>query len=118
MRDGTFANDCFAGRDTPDRPEPVSADLWLDSQNVATGARIWEQSKALPSYASVLTLLWIKERIEIYSDSDNEASLDDLDPDQFRISRRKWPLVTCRRTKSYPEPVLFRPFGMWSSCRG
>lgn len=90
-RPGTFANDCFAGRDTPDRPEPVSADLWLDSQNVATGARIWEQSKALPSYSSVLTLLWIKERIEIYSDSDDETGLDELDPQQFTTSRRRWP---------------------------
>jgi hypothetical protein len=90
-RQGTFANDCFAGRGTPDRPEPVSADLWLDSHNVAAGARIWEQSKALPSYSSVLTLLWIKERIEIYSDSDEEAGLDELDPEQFTTNRRRWP---------------------------
>jgi hypothetical protein len=90
-RQGTFANDCFAGRDIPDRPEPVSADLWLDSHNVAAGARIWEQSKALPSYSSVLTLLWIKERIEIYSDSDEGAGLDELDPEQFTIHRRRWP---------------------------
>lgn len=90
-RQGTFANDCFAGKDTPDRPEPVAAHLWLDSQNVAADARIWEQSKALPSYSSVITLLWIKERIEIYSDSDEEAGLDDLDPEQFTINRRRWP---------------------------
>jgi hypothetical protein len=88
---GTFANDCFAGSDTPDRPEPVAAHLWIDSQNVAADARIWEQSKALPSYSSVITLLWIKERIEIYSDSDEEAGLDDLDPEQFTINRRRWP---------------------------
>lgn len=90
-RQGTFAHDCFDGRDTPDHPEPVSADLWLDSRNVAAGARIWEQSKALPSYSSVLTLLWIRERIEIYSDSDEEADLDELDPEQFTINRRRWP---------------------------
>jgi hypothetical protein len=90
-RQGTFASDCFAGLDTPGRPEPVSADLWLDSHNVAAGARIWEQSKALPSYSSVVTLLWIKERIEIYSDSDEEAGLDDLDPEQFMTNRRRWP---------------------------
>jgi len=90
-RQGTFANDCFAGRDTPDRPEPVSADLWLDSHNVAAGARIWEQSRALPSYSSVLTLLWIKERVEIYSDSDEEAGLDELGPEQFTMNRRRWP---------------------------
>ena len=91
QREGTFANDCFAGCDTPDYPEPVSADLWLDSHNVIAGARIWEQSKALPSYSSVLTLLWIKERIEIYSDSDEEVGLEELDPEQFTIKRRRWP---------------------------
>lgn len=90
-RQGTFANDCFAGHDTPNRPEPVSADLWLDSRNVAAGAHIWEQTKALPSYSSVLTLLWIKERIEIYSDSGEEAGLEELDLEQFTMSRRRWP---------------------------
>jgi len=91
IREGTFAYDCFAGQDTPDRPEPVAADLWLESRNIAAGAQIWEQSKALPSYSSVLTLLWIKERIEIYSDYDEEASLDELDPEQYTTNRRKWP---------------------------
>jgi IrrE N-terminal-like domain len=91
IRNGTFAFDCFAGQDTPDRPEPVAADLWLESQNIAPDAQIWEQSKALPSYSSVLTLLWIKERVEIYSDYDEEASLDELDPEQFRTNRGKWP---------------------------
>jgi hypothetical protein len=88
---GTFAYDCRAGRHAPDRPEPVAADLWLDSQNVAAGARIWEQSKALPLYSSVLTLLWIKERIEVYSDSDEDVALDELDPEQFTTKRRRWP---------------------------
>lgn len=90
-RAGTFAFDCLKGRNTPDHPEPVAADLWLDSQNVGAGTQIWEQSKALPSYSSVLTLLWIKERIEIYSDYDEEAGLDELDPEQFTINRRRWP---------------------------
>ena len=90
-RQGTFAFDCLAGRRTPDRPEPVAADLWLDSQNVAAGARIWEQSKALPSYSSVVTLLWIKERIEIYSEYDEKGGLDELDPEEFTINRKRWP---------------------------
>ena len=90
-RQGTFAYDCRAGLNTPDRPEPVAAALWLDSQNVAAGAQIWEQSKALPSYSSVLTLLWIKERIEVYSDSDEDVALDELDPEQFTTKRSRWP---------------------------
>jgi hypothetical protein len=91
IQEGTFAHDCFEGRRTPERPEPVAADLWLESQNVADGAHIWEQSKALPSYSSVLTLLWIKERIEIYSDYDEDVGLDELDPEQFTTNRHKWP---------------------------
>jgi len=91
IREGTFAYDCFEGRDAPDRPEPVAADLWLDSRNITDGAHIWEQSKALPSYSSVLTLLWIKERIEIYSDYDEDIVLDELDPEQFTTNRRRWP---------------------------
>jgi len=89
-RQGTFANDCLAGREVPDCPQPVSASLWLDSHNVSTDALIWEQSKALPTYSSVLTLLWIKERIEIYSD-DESTALDELDPEQFTVNRQRWP---------------------------
>lgn len=91
IREGTFAFDCSAGRNTPDRPQPVAADLWLESQNVARDAHVWEQSKALPSYSSVLTLLWIKERIEIYSDDDEDVGLEELNPEQFTINRRRWP---------------------------
>jgi len=91
IREGTFAYDCFAGQVTPSQPEPVAAELWLESRNVASGSQIWEQSRGLPSYSSVLTLLWIKERIEIYSDTDEEVGLEELDPEQFTTKRRRWP---------------------------
>jgi hypothetical protein len=78
IRQGTFANDCFARREVPGLPQPISASLWLDSLNVSTHALIWEQSKALPNYLSVLTLLWIRERIEISSGSDSSTALDEL----------------------------------------
>lgn len=90
-RQGTFANDCLAGREVPDRPQQVSASLWLESHNVSNDALIWEQSKALPTYSSALTLLWIKDRIEIYSDDDESIALDELDPEQFTVNRRRWP---------------------------
>jgi hypothetical protein len=38
----------------------------------------------------VLTLLWIKERIEVYSDSDEDVALDELDS-EFTTKRRRWP---------------------------
>jgi hypothetical protein len=39
----------------------------------------------------VLTLLWIKERIEVYSDYDEEPGLTELDPEEFGIKRQRWP---------------------------
>lgn len=69
---GTFAHDCFNHIPVPDRPYPISSDLWLRSPNVQQSSKIWEHSIPLPSYESVLTLLWIKERIENHSDYDEE----------------------------------------------
>lgn len=78
------------GRDTAGWPDPIGADLWLDSQNVGTSAQIWVQSTAPPSYSTVLTLLWIKERVEIYAAYDEDA-LEELDPEQFTTNRRRGP---------------------------
>jgi hypothetical protein len=51
---------------------------------------IWEESRLLPNFDSVITLLWIKERIERFSDFDDEED-SALDPKSFCINRAKWP---------------------------
>jgi len=56
----TFAHDAFAGTGLPNRPEPVPADAWLDG-NFERDATVLEQSRAMPNYNGVLTLLWLKE---------------------------------------------------------
>ena len=55
---GTFALQCFAGTPGPRKPQALPARLWIS----ATGfpEAIWEESKALPAYNSVISLLWIK----------------------------------------------------------
>jgi hypothetical protein len=85
---GTFAFECHSGRQPPNQPAPVKAHLWIQSQNVIEGSEIWEQSVTLPAYSSVLSLLWIKDRIEKYSDQDEEELLEELDGEHFNARRR------------------------------
>lgn len=90
VENGTFAFDCFAGRKTPSEPSPVSASLWLATENLLSGAEIWEESLLLPYYESVLTLLWIKKRIERRTEWDEEEE-EPLDPREFTLHRKRWP---------------------------
>jgi hypothetical protein len=62
VQPGTFAFECFDRGKGLAEPRAVSAKFWIGSKNLLEGAQIWEQSKSLPRYASVLSLLWIKER--------------------------------------------------------
>jgi hypothetical protein len=58
IQQGTFAARAFAAMSTPKRPQAVPANLW--SSNFAEDAKLWEQSKALPAYSSVISLLWAR----------------------------------------------------------
>lgn len=86
----TYAHDCFQGQGAPARLEPVPARSWLRSENLREGASIWEESRSLPNYDSVLTMLWIKERIEKFSDYD-EGEDPPLNPEEFTVWRKRWP---------------------------
>jgi Zn-dependent peptidase ImmA (M78 family) len=86
---GTFAHDCFNLIQVPNEPEPVVANLWIESSHLPDGAKIFENSKALPAYTSVLSVLWIKHAIENVDDS--RELLDELDPKEFTLSRQRWP---------------------------
>ena len=84
----TQAWECFSGMRTHERPEPVSADLWLDERVVMENSVLWEHSIGLSSYESVLSLLWIKDRIERYSD-DEEPEPEETDPYGLDSVRRR-----------------------------
>jgi hypothetical protein len=86
----SFAFNCFKGEKTPRSPEPVPADAWIDSANLKDGSVVYEESRSLPFYDSVLTLLWIKDDIQKRSDyQDDEDS--SLDPNEFTVHRKNWP---------------------------
>lgn len=85
----TLAHDLFVGGTVSDAGT-VSADAWLYEQNLVEGARVWEHSVYLRSYNAVLTLLEIRDRIEKQSEYDEDL-LEELDPEEFTLRRKKWP---------------------------
>lgn len=58
---GTFAAACFRQAKVPGRPRALPAPLWIGAANLDPSARLLEQSKALPAYRSVISLLWIED---------------------------------------------------------
>jgi IrrE N-terminal-like domain len=86
----SYASNCFRDENVPVHPESVPADAWIDSTNLVDGARIYEESRALPSYGSVLTLLWIKGNIQKKTEYDDDEG-DPLDPEDFTVHRKRWP---------------------------
>lgn len=86
---GTVAYDCFQGKRVPDRFERISADLWLPTKRLRSDSSLLEHSVFLPNYRSVLTLLYLDEPVE--KATDQEDALEELDPEEFTIARRRWP---------------------------
>jgi Zn-dependent peptidase ImmA (M78 family) len=86
----TLAIDCFDGKTVPDSLEPVPAIAWLYEPGMRPDARVWEHSIFLPSYDAVLTILYLKEPVEVDLE---EQGIEDsiLDPDEFTIHRKRWP---------------------------
>jgi len=58
----TYAFDFYDEINLPDRPQKAPATAWL-AGNIDDGAEIYEHSIALPSYGTVLSILWIEEEI-------------------------------------------------------
>jgi hypothetical protein len=72
VEEGTFAAACFAGEKVPGQPRAVPAHLWTSSVTADSTIRISEQSKALPAYRSVISLLWIEDNQSAARDDDQE----------------------------------------------
>jgi Zn-dependent peptidase ImmA (M78 family) len=69
----------------------VPAAAWVDDSRLAAGARIYEDSIFQPYYGSVLTVLTINEPLEKNEPYEEDSLLDELDPAEFTIGRRRWP---------------------------
>lgn len=64
LDEGSYAGQLFNDPSLIDPNGAVPADYWLESQRLASDARIWEDSFLLPYYNSTLTILTIHKRIE------------------------------------------------------
>lgn len=82
----TIAADLFRGIDIPVGAHAVPADAWLERAQPDT--TLIEESRLLPSYGAVLTLLWAKEA---NGGSDADELLQELDPSDFTVHRERWP---------------------------
>ena len=56
LSDNTYAVDYYTSGKLSQKRETARLDAWVE--NASQRATIYEQSRALPSYESVLTLLW------------------------------------------------------------
>jgi Zn-dependent peptidase ImmA (M78 family) len=85
---GTYAYDCFQGKRVPDELKSVRANLWLTSKEASP--YVLEHSIWMPTYESVLTLLYL-EAPSRAARSDDEEGLEELNPEDFTLRRRRWP---------------------------
>jgi hypothetical protein len=86
LSDDTFAADCFKGHPVPGWLEPVPAGAWLFEKGLKDDARVWEHSLSLPNYDAVLSLLVMREPVEVQTPAEEE-----LDPNEFTLNRKRWP---------------------------
>jgi Zn-dependent peptidase ImmA (M78 family) len=85
---GTLAHDLFINRDVPTSGARVPAAVWLDGDFDADDT-VLEQSRPIPSYDGVLTLLSIPEPLT--RERQTEEPLSELDPTEFTLRRKTWP---------------------------
>ena len=88
---GSFAVRIFRGESAPTELAPVPPDAWLDRQAAEHVDTLLEHSVSLPNYNAVLTLLWAYKVDPPPARDDQEAFLEDLDPEEFTLKRRRWP---------------------------
>jgi Zn-dependent peptidase ImmA (M78 family) len=64
VRPTSYAADLFAGESVRGGMRSVPAEAWLEGSSIDNSKRILEHSVSMPSYESVLTLLWIDKDID------------------------------------------------------
>lgn len=94
LNPATFAADFFEGDRLPVGMRDVSATAWLEGKSIDSKKAIKEESVPMPSYDSVLTLLWIDKDIDHYVTGE-----DEYDSEQEESDRRwTWNRYPKRRT--------------------
>jgi IrrE N-terminal-like domain len=59
VSDESYAGQLFSGKGIDEPNGAVPADAWLESENLPSDARIWEDTMLLPYYNSTITILTI-----------------------------------------------------------
>jgi hypothetical protein len=91
---GTYAADFFKGERLPVGMLDVKATAWLEGKRIDSSKLIKEESVAMPSYDSVLTLLWIDKDIDQYVSGEDEYDAEQEASDQ----RWSWNRYSKRRS--------------------
>lgn len=85
----SLAIDFYNGKEISYEMELVLAKAWLTSGKIDSRVQIKEQSKVLPRYNTVLTLLWIHEDIDGYYSLDEEER-QKYNGDHFTPDGKRW----------------------------
>jgi len=86
---GSYASRVANGQVAQKDFAEVPSETWLDHRDTDGVERVLEHSIQLPNYDAVFTLLWFQLKNE--ADYEDPATLDDLDPDEFTLKRKRWP---------------------------
>lgn len=84
LSSATYAADFFKGDLLPKHMREVAAPAWLEGERIDSSKTIQEESIAMPSYGSVLTLLWIDKDIDHYVTGEDEYDAEE------RESEGRW----------------------------
>lgn len=87
--DGSFAYRLFEGSNAPDDFAEIPAEIWLDRRDADRVVRVLEHSIGLPNYDAVLTLLQFQ--LKDVGDKEDPPNIEDLDPEDFTVRRKRWP---------------------------
>lgn len=88
--EGSIAKRLFDGGPGIEDLVEVPADAWLERRDVERVSQVLEHSFRVPSYDAVLTLLSFRMR-DLSDDEYGESALDELNPEDFTVRRRRWP---------------------------
>jgi len=94
LNPATYAADFFKGERLPVGMREVKASAWLEGKRIDSNKSIQEESIPMPSYDSVLTLLWIDKDIDRYITGEDEYDAEQEESD----GRWSWNRYPKRRT--------------------
>jgi hypothetical protein len=106
----TFAADLFGRVEVPAGSHPVPADAWLERTHAATF--LMEESRLLPGYGAVLTLLWAKEPLGACRADSNEVGCT-----RTTCSNGRPAAWTRASTRCRTGPHCIVMIGWWPSLR-